>query len=131
MTKIKCRKCGKVFPFEDIVCPKCGYDITEDEENVQIRDIAYVKQLKNLKREKERAILEEQGQKIELKPQEEEQTKPMEVRKYNPEEAWKHRNELHLEKDVSGMTRVHIPLSTMLIITVIMIVIIIIAAYLK
>lgn len=129
MTKIKCRKCGKVFPFEDIVCPKCGYDITEDEENVPIRDRAYVKQLKNLKREREGVKLGGQDQKT--KVQQPEKERILEVKKYNSEEAWEHRNEFHLEKDASGMTRVHIPLSTMLIITVIMLAIIIIAAYLK
>ena len=30
MTKIKCRKCGKVYPFDEKICPICGYDIRED-----------------------------------------------------------------------------------------------------
>lgn len=51
MMQIKCRKCGKVFPYEDIICPKCGYDITEDE-NVPIRDAAFVRQLKKMKEER-------------------------------------------------------------------------------
>lgn len=51
MMQIKCRKCGKVYPYERIVCPKCGYDMTEDEE-LPIRDQAYVRQLKKMKEER-------------------------------------------------------------------------------
>lgn len=31
MTTIKCRKCGKVYPFDEKICPDCGYDIRKDE----------------------------------------------------------------------------------------------------
>ena len=31
MTTIKCRKCGKVYPFNEKICPDCGYDIRKDE----------------------------------------------------------------------------------------------------
>jgi len=31
MTTIKCRKCGKVYPFDEKICPVCGYDIRKDE----------------------------------------------------------------------------------------------------
>ena len=39
MTKIKCRKCGKVYPFDEKICPICGYDIREDP-NLSGRDRA-------------------------------------------------------------------------------------------
>ena len=26
MTTIKCRKCGKVYPFNEKICPDCGYE---------------------------------------------------------------------------------------------------------
>ena len=31
MRTIKCRKCGKVYPFDEKICPVCGYDIRKDE----------------------------------------------------------------------------------------------------
>ena len=30
MTTIKCRKCGKVYPFNEKIGPDCGYDIRKD-----------------------------------------------------------------------------------------------------
>lgn len=30
MTTIKCRKCGKVYPFNEKIVPDCGYDIRKE-----------------------------------------------------------------------------------------------------
>ena len=37
MTTIKCRKCGKVYPFDEKICPVCGYDIRKDENIISKR----------------------------------------------------------------------------------------------
>ena len=102
MTKIKCRKCGKVYPFDEKICPICGYDIREDP-NLSGRD---------------RAALG-LGSEADL------------FAKHNKEtmERWQSQSRderlKEIRPDQGGIPRLNIPLNTMLFLTVIMIIVVI------
>lgn len=113
MTTIKCRKCGKVYPFEDMICPVCGYDIREDP-NLSPRDRAAlglsVHKLKP--KEDQKALMER------WKNQTQEE---------RLEEAWENRNKLEIRPDQGGLPRLNIPLNFMLVLTVVLIGVIVLA----
>lgn len=116
MTTIKCRKCGKVYPFDEKICPVCGYDIRKDE-TLSPRDRAAL----GLKSES--ALFEDIGK--ENMERWKNQTKEERL-----EEAWENRNKFEIRPDQSGLPRVNIPINTMLFVTVIMIVAVFLAKYL-
>ena len=104
MTTIKCRKCGKVYPFDEKICPDCGYDIRKDE-TLSPRDRASL----GLKRDS--ALFEELG-------------------KERLQDAWENRNKFEIRPDQGGLPRVNIPMNTMLFLTVIFVVAVFLAKYL-
>lgn len=111
MTTIKCRKCGKVYPFDEKVCPVCGYDIRKDE-TLSARDRAAL----GLKSDS--ALFEEINK--ENMERWKNQTKEERL-----EEAWEHRNSFEIRPDQGGLPRLNIPLNTMFFLTILMLIIII------
>ena len=101
MTTIKCRKCGKVYPFDEKICPDCGYDIRKDE-TLSPRDRASL----GLKRWK------------------------TQTREERLQDAWENRNKFEIRPDQGGLPRVNIPMNTMLFLTVIFVVAVFLAKYL-
>lgn len=116
MTTIKCRKCGKVYPFEEKICPVCGYDIRKDE-TLSPRDRAAL----GLKSDS--AIFEEHTKETIERWQK--QTKEERL-----EEAWENRDKFEIRPDQGGVPRLNIPMNTMLFLTVILIAVVFFAKYL-
>ena len=108
MTTIKCRKCGKVYPFNEKICPDCGYDIRKDE-TLSPRDRVAL----GLKSDS--ALFEELGK------------ENMERWKNQTKEE---RNKFEIRPDQGGLPRVNIPMNTMLFLTVIFVVAVFLAKYL-
>lgn len=117
MTKIKCRKCGKVFPFDDKICPDCGYDIRKDE-NLSPRDKAAL----GLKSDTSLFMDDAKETMERWKTQTKEE---------RFEEAWENRNKFGIRPDQSGLPRLNIPLNSMFLVTVIMIAVVLLSSLLK
>ena len=116
MTTIKCRKCGKVYPFDEKICPVCGYDIRKDE-TLSPRDRAAL----GLKSDS--ALFDETNK--ENMERWKNQTKEERL-----EEAWENRNKFEIRPDQGGLPRLNVPMNTMLFLTVILIAIVFLAKYL-
>ena len=111
MTKIKCRKCGKVYPFDEKICPICGYDIREDP-NLSGRDRA--------------ALGLGSGADLFAKHNKETMERwQSQSRDERLKDAWDHHNSFEIRPDQGGIPRLSIPLNTMLFLTVIMIIVVI------
>lgn len=110
-TTIKCRKCGKVYPVEDKICPNCGYDIREDE-TLSARERALLAG--------EDAKPQPHSDPEEIRERWEHQTK-----EERQKEAWENRNKLEIRPDQSGIPRLNIPLNSMIVITVLLVVVVV------
>lgn len=110
-TTIKCRKCGKVYPVEDKICPNCGYDIREDETLSS----------------RERALLAGEDAKPQphSDPEEIRERWEHQTKEERQKEAWKNRNKLEIRPDQSGIPRLNIPLNSMIVITVLLVVVVV------
>ena len=115
MTTIKCRKCGNVYPFEQKICPKCGYDIREDK-TLSARDRAAL----GLKSDS--ALFEDTTK-------ENMERWKTQTREERLEEAWENRNKFEIRPDQSGLPRLNIPINTMVFITILMIIIVVLAKH--
>ena len=116
MTTIKCRKCGKVYPFDEKICPDCGYDIRKDE-TLSPRDRA------SLGLKSDSALFEELGK-------ENMERWKTQTREERLQDAWENRNKFEIRPDQGGLPRVNIPMNTMLFLTVILVVAVFLAKYL-
>ena len=116
MTTIKCRKCGKVYPFNEKICPDCGYDIRKDE-TLSPRDRVAL----GLKSDS--ALFEELGK-------ENMERWKTQTREERLQDAWENRNKFEIRPDQGGLPRVNIPMNTMLFLTVIFVVAVFLAKYL-
>lgn len=110
-TTIKCRKCGKVYPVEDKICPNCGYDIREDETLSS----------------RERALLAGEDAKPQphSDPEEIRERWEHQTKEERQKEAWENRNKLEIRPDQSGIPRLNIPLNSMIVITVLLVVVVV------
>lgn len=106
MTTIKCRKCGKVYPFNEKICPDCGYDIRKDE-TLSPRDRAAL----GLKSDS--ALFEELGK-------ENMERWKTQTREERLQDAWENRNKFEIRPDQGGLPRVNIPMNTDVFLTVIL-----------
>ena len=100
MTTIKCRKCGKVYPFNEKICPDCGYDIRKDE-TLSPRDRVAL----GLKSDS--ALFEELGK-------ENMERWKTQTREERLQDAWENRNKFEIRPDQGGLPRVNIRLSSRL-----------------
>ena len=116
MTTIKCSKCGKVYPFNEKICPDCGYDIRKDE-TLSPRDRVAL----GLKSDS--ALFEELGK-------ENMERWKTQTREERLQDAWENRNKFEIRPDQGGLPRVNIPMNTMLFLTVIFVVAVFLAKYL-
>lgn len=116
MTTIKCRKCGKVYPFNEKICPDCGYDIRKDE-TLSPRD---------------RVALGLKSDSLSLKSQEKKIWNAGRPKREKNvcQDAWENRNKFEIRPDQGGLPRVNIPMNTMLFLTVIFVVAVFLAKYL-
>ena len=116
MSTNKCRKCGNANPFDEKICPVCGYDIRKDE-TLSPRDRAAL----GLKSDS--ALFDETNK--ENMERWKNQTKEERL-----EEAWENRNKFEIRPDQGGLPRLNVPMNTMFFLTVILIVIVFLAKYL-
>ena len=117
MTKIKCRKCGKVYPFDEKICPVCGYDIRKDE-TLSARDRAAL------------GLRSDTGLFLD-KSKETMERWQNQTKEERAQEAWDNRNKLEIRPDQGGLPRLNIPMNTMIFLTVIMIVVVVLVSLLK
>ena len=116
MTTIKCRKCGKVYPFDEKICPVCGYDIRKDE-TLSPRDRAAL----GLKSDS--ALFDETNKENMERWKNQTKEERLEV-------AWENRNKFEIRPDQGGLPRLNVPMNTMFFLTVILIVVVFLAKYL-